>query len=69
MFGGPDCCEQTAFLVTFGGVPATNVSIPSGGTTIWAHTPPGSGTVDVRVWTFAGPNAPGPGARFTYASP
>jgi hypothetical protein len=64
-FGTPTCCEQNAFLVTFGGVPATNVSIwdPE---TITAQAPPGSGTVDVQVWTLWGESAPTATDRFTY---
>jgi hypothetical protein len=64
-FGTPTCCEQNAFFVTFGGIPATNVSIldPE---TITAQAPPGSGTVDVQVWTLWGESTPTAVDRFTY---
>lgn len=54
-----------ATSVTFGGVPATGVTVNSA-TQITATAPAGSGTVNVRVTTVGGTSAVAPAAQYTY---
>jgi hypothetical protein len=51
--------------VSFGGVPATNVSVTNGGD-ILATSPPGTGTVDVTVTTAGGTSNTLSADQFTY---
>ncbi|HET9051953.1 MAG TPA: SBBP repeat-containing protein, partial [Candidatus Dormibacteraeota bacterium] len=54
--------------VTFGGVPAAGMTVDSY-TQITALSPPGSGTVDVTVFTSGGSSTNTAADRFTYTSP
>ncbi len=54
--------------VSFGSSPATSVAVSST-TQITATSPPGSGSVDVRVTTASGPSPTGTADVFTYNAP
>jgi hypothetical protein len=51
--------------VSFGGVPATKVTVTDG-SRISAKSPPGRGAVDITVTTLGGTSATSPTDRFTY---
>ena len=64
MLGGS---EQNGAIVAFGDTAAVGGQFLAD--RIVTVTPPGTGTVDVRVFTFVGKSATGPQARFTYTAP
>ncbi len=55
--------------VSFGGVPATAVSVNAAGTEIEATSPAGTGTFDVVVTTPGGPSATSSADHYTYVPP
>ncbi|MDU0314735.1 IPT/TIG domain-containing protein [Phycicoccus sp. M110.8] len=57
-----------ASQVLFGNVPGINITVSAAGQ-LSVSSPPGTGTVDVRVTTPAGTSAPVAAARFTYDTP